>query len=695
MNVYASDQIRNVVLLGHGGCGKTALVESMAYATGMIKRLRTVAEGGTISDYDKEEVKRQFSIHASLIPIEYENIKINVIDTPGFFDFSGEVYEALSVADAAIIVISGKSGIEVGTERAFEFCEKYDIPCIAFITNVDDEHVDCGAIIEELKEKHGKKIAPFHLPLREDGKFMGFVNVVKMEGRKYKPDGTYEEYEIPDGTEDELDQYREELMEAVAETSEELMEKFFEGEPFTREEVSIALRNNVIDRSVIPVLIGSPVNSYGAQALLIAIEKYFPSPVSKASTQFTGVNIKTEEEYIASFDDSKPLSAYIFKTIADPFVGKFSLVKVCDGVLKPDMTLYNTDKEQDEKVGKLYVLKGKDQLDVAELHAGDIGAIAKLAISKTGDTLSTKATPIKYEKAPMPTPYTFVRYIAKTKGDEDKISSALKKLMDEDLTLREVNDKANRQTLLYGLGDQHLDVVKSKLADRYKVEIELVEPKIAYKETIRGKAKVQGKYKKQSGGHGQYGDVHMEFEPSGDLEKPYVFKETIFGGAVPKNYFPAVEKGIAESCQKGPLAGYPVVGISATLVDGSYHPVDSSEMAFKMAAITAFKKAIMEANPVLLEPIVSLKVVVADANTGDVMGDLNKRRGRVLGMNPIEGGRQEILADIPMSGLMGYATVLRSMTGGSGTYSYEFSRYEQMPSDAQAKLLEKLQKEAD
>lgn len=693
MNVYTSDKIRNVVLLGHGGCGKTALVESLAYTVGMISRLRTVAEGGTISDYDKEEVKRQFSIQASTVPIEYDDIKINIIDTPGFFDFSGEVYEALSVADAAVIVISGKAGVEVGTVRAFDFCKKYNIPCIAFITNVDDEQVNCLEIVDDLKDRYGKMIAPFHLPLREDGKFMGFVNVVKMEGRKYLSDGTYEEYEIPDGTEAELDECREELLEAVAETSEELMDKFFEGEKFTQEEISSALRSSVRDRSIIPVLIGAPVDSYGAQALLIAINKYFPSPLDRIGVQFQGENVKLHEVHTATFDDSRSVSAYIFKTIADPFVGKFSLVKVCNGILKSDTTLYNAEKSAEEKIGKLYVLKGKDQIEVSELHAGDIGAIAKLSVSKTGDTLSTKLTPVVYEKAPMPQPYTFMRYITKAKGDEDKVSAALKKLMDEDLTLKEVNDKANRQMLLYGLGEQHLDVVKSKLADRYKVEIELVKPKVAYKETIRGTVRVQGKHKKQSGGHGQYGDVQMEFAPSGDMEKPYIFEETVFGGAVPKNYFPAVEKGIAESCLKGPLAGYPVVGVKATLLDGSYHPVDSSEMAFKMAAILAFKKGIMEAKPVLLEPIVSLKVTVMDQNTGDVMGDLNKRRGRVLGMTPVDNGKQMIEADIPLANLLGYATDLRSLTGGSGEYSYEFNRYEVCPSDVQQKVLEEAAKE--
>lgn len=690
MNVYESDKIRNVVLLGHGGSGKTILLEGLAYAAGMTNRIRTIEEGGTISDYDKEEVKRKFSIQTSLVPIEYEGMKYNLLDTPGFFDFSGEVYEALSVADAAIICISGTDGVQTGTIKAFEYCEQYHIPCMVFVSNIDSEKADFMGVVSTLKELYGQKVAPFQLPLWEDDKFMGFVNIVKMGGRRYNPDGTYEEYDIEEGEIEQLDECKDMLMEAVAETSDEYMDRYFEGDTFTVEEVSKALRKTVIEGDIIPVLMGSSVMRYGPHAVLKAIGKYFPSPV-KDNVIFHGVNQNTEEAYVAEYDSSKPVSAYIFKTIVDPFVGKFSMIKVCDGVLKKDSVLYNAEKGVEEKVGKLYVLKGKENIEVPELHAGDIGAIAKLAVSQSRDTLSTKSCPIVYEKTPVPTPYTFVSYVTKKKGEEDKASAAIKRLMEEDLTLKEVNDKENRQMLLYGLGDQHLEVVVSKLKERYNVEIEFTKPRIAYKETIRGKVTTQGKYKKQSGGHGQYGDVKMEFEPSGDLTKPYIFEEKIFGGAVPKNYFPAVEKGVAESCEAGPLAGYPVVGIKATLLDGSYHPVDSSELAFKMAAKLAFKNGIMDASPVLLEPIVSMKVVVTDNFTGDVMGDLTKRRGRVLGMNPMD-GKQEIIADVPLGSLVGYSTALRSMTGGSGEFSYEFSRYEQMPLDAQEKVLEEAKK---
>ncbi|NLC19444.1 MAG: elongation factor G [Clostridiales bacterium] len=692
MNVYSSEKIRNVVLLGHGSCGKTTLVEAMAYTTGITKRQGKVEEGNTISDYDKEEQKRLFSINTTVVPVIYEDTKINFLDTPGYFDFVGEVEQAVAAADAAIIVVSAKAGVEVGTLKAWDLCEKHNLPRIFFVTDMDDDNASYREVVEKLTELYGKKIAPFHIPIRENEKFVGFVNVVKMAGRRFTNGSNYVECEIPDYCQENLSKFRETLLEAVAETSEEMMDKYFSGEEFTQEEISTALRNNVIDGSVVPVMVGSGVNAQGTIMLLQAIVKYFPEP---CKLKIAGKNVKTGDVFEGNYDESKPFSARVFKTIADPFIGKFSLLKVTSGVLKADTLLYNADKDAEEKVGKIYVLRGKEQIEVSELHAGDIGALAKLTSTVTGDTLSTKANPVVYDRIQVSVPYTCLRYKAKNKGDEDKISQALAKIMDEDLTVKAVNDSENRQTLLYGIGDQQLDVVVSKLATKYKVEIEVMKPRVPFRETIRKKVRVQGKHKKQSGGHGQYGDVHIEFEPSGDLEKPYVFEEKIFGGAVPKNYFPAVEKGIAECCQKGPLAGYPVVGVKATLVDGSYHPVDSSEMAFKLATYLAFKQGFMQASPVLLEPIVSLKVVVPEKFTGDVMGDLNKRRGRVLGMNPLPGGKQEIVADVPQSELYGYSTDLRSMTGGIGEFSYEFARYEQAPADVQQKVIEENAKEQE
>ena len=678
MNVYTTDKIRNVVILGHGGCGKTTLTEAICYLAKITTRMGKTSDGNTISDYDKEEQKRQFSIGTSVIPVEWEGYKINLLDTPGYFDFVGEVEEAVSAAAGAIIVVNGKAGIEVGTEKAWDLCEKYKLPRIFFVTNMDDDNASFRQVVEALQEKYGKKIAPFHFPIREDGKFVGYVNVVSEQANKWASDGTVNEIEMPDYSKPYLEQFRDVLLEAVAETSEEFMDRYFSGEAFSEAEIRAALRTNVIDGSTVPVTMGSSVLCQGMYTLLDDIIKYFQGPDTR---KFAGINVKTNEIFEADYDFSKPKSAVIFKTIVDPFIGKYSLIKVASGVIKTDDVLYNYDKDVEEKIGKIYVLRGNKPIEVPELHAGDIGALAKVSKARTGDTLSTKANTIQYARTEISKPYTYKRYKPKNKADIDKISGALQKMMHEDLTIRNVNDAENRQTLLYGMGDQHLDIIASKLANIYKVEIELSEPKVAYRETIKKSSDVQGRYKKQSGGHGQFGDVKMRFEPSGDNEKAFIFEECVVGGAVPKNFFPAVEKGIAESVKKGPLAAYPVCGVKAVLYDGSYHPVDSSEMAFKVATQQAFKKGFLEASPILLEPIASLKVVVPDEYTGDIMGDLNKRRGRVMGMNPTENGYQEIVADIPYLELYGYNTALRSMTSGSGDFSYEFARYEQAPED--------------
>ena len=681
MNIYTTDKIRNVVLLGHGGSGKTSLVEAMAYLSGITSRMGKVVDGNTVSDFGKEEQKRKFSISTSVVPIEWEGVKINILDTPGFFDFVGEVEEAASAADAAIIVVSGKAGVEGGTQKAWELCDKYKLPRMVFVTDMDIDNASYRQVVEDMTALYGKKIAPFHLPIRENEKFVGYVNVVSETGYRWQGKEVVE-CEIPEYNKPNLQICRDTLMEAVAETSEEFMERYFGGESFSEAEIRAALRTNVDDGSIVPMSMGSNILCQGIYTLLDDIVKYLPSPEGR---KCAGINMKTKEIFEADYDFAKAKSAFIFKTIVDPFIGKYSLIKVCSGVLKTDDLLYNYDKDVEEKVGKLYVMQGNKPIEVSELHAGDIGALAKLTGARTGNTLSTKATAVEYGKTDIPVPYTYKRYKAKNKADIDKISQSLTKMMHEDPTLKVVNDSENHQSLLYGMGDQHLDVVVSRLINEYKVEIELSKPKVAFRETIRKKSDVEYKYKKQTGGHGQYGHVKMRFEASGDLETPYVFEQEVVGGAIPKNYFPAVEKGLQESVQKGPLAAYPVVGVKAILYDGSYHPVDSSEMAFKMATIQAFKKGFMEAGPVLLEPIASVKVTVPDQYTGDVMGDLNKRRGRVLGMNPIAGGKQVVEADVPMMEMYGYCTDLRSMTGGRGDYSYEFARYEQAPSDIQEK----------
>ena len=690
MKVYRTDEIRNVVLLGHGGSGKTSLAEAMAYVSGATSRMGKIADGNTISDFDKEEQKREFSISTSLVPIEWEKAKINILDTPGYFDFVGEVEEAVSAADAAVIVVSGKAGVEVGTEKAWELCDKYKLPRMVYVTEMDVDDASFRQVVQDLTDRYGKVIAPHFQPIRENEKLVGYVNVIKNAARRYTGVGQREECEIPEYCKPNLEIYRDKLLEAVAETSEAFMERYFEGDEVSVEEIRSAMRTEVMDGDIVPVAMGSNIQAQGVANLLSDIVRFFPSPDSRSCA---GINRKTNEIFEGNYDFAKAKSAYVFKTMVDPFIGKYSFVKVCSGVLKGDDILYNGDSDAEAKLGKIYTMVGNKPTEVSELFAGDIGAIAKLANTKTGDTLSTKNTPVMYGKTEYSKPYTYMKYVCNNKGDEDKVSQALQKMMAEDVTLKTVNDSENRQTLLYGMGDQHLEITASKLAARYKCEIRLETPKVAFRETIKKKSDVDSKYKKQSGGHGQYGHVKMRFEASGDLETPYVFEEEVVGGAVPKNYFPAVEKGLQEAVVKGPLAGYPVVGVKAVLYDGSYHPVDSSEMAFKTATVQAFKKGFMEASPVLLEPIASLTVTIPDDYTGDVMGDLNKRRGRVLGMNPVSGGRQEIVADIPMTGLFGYCTVLRSMTGGRGVYSYEFARYEQAPSDVQEAEIAKRAKE--
>ncbi len=685
MKIYTTDKIRNVALLGHGGAGKTTLAEAMAKVSGLTSRMGKIDDGSTISDYSKEEQKRKFSISTSVIPIEWDDCKINILDAPGYFDFVGEVEEALSAAASAIIVINGKAGVEPGTKKAWDLCEKYNIPRAFYVSNMDIDNASFKNVLEELTELYGKKIAPFHFPIREDEKFVGYVNVVAEKGYRWNDKGEAIECDIPDYSKDNLQLYRDSLMEAVAETSDEFMDRYFGGDTFSDAEIRAALKISVCDGTIVPISVGSSIQEKGIYTLLDDIVKYLPSPQGR---KFAGINTKTSEVFEADYDFSKAKSAFVFKTIIDPFIGKYSLIKVASGVLKTGDVLYNDTADAEVKVSKLYTMCGSKASEITELHAGDIGALSKLEKTRTGDTLSTKATTVHYPMLQIPTPYTSMRYRPVNKGDIDKISQALAKMTAEDLTLKNINDSENRQTLLVGMGDQHLEIVKSKLLADYKVEITLSEPKVAYRETIVGTSDVEGKYKKQTGGHGQYGHVKMKFTPSGDMSKAFEFAEEVVGGAVPKNFFPAVEKGLADSVIRGPLAAYPVVGVKATLYDGSYHPVDSSEQSFKMATRMAFKDGFLKATPVLLEPIMTLKVTVPDKYTGDVMGDLNKRRARVMGMNPTGNGKQTVEAEIPEAALFGYNTDLRSMTGGTGDYMYEFNRYEQAPFDVQQKEIE-------
>ncbi len=684
MKIYSSEQIRNIVLLGHGGAGKTTLAEAMAHVDGLTKRQGKVTDGNTISDFDKEEIKRGFSINTSCIPIEWDDCKINILDSPGYFDFVGESKQATRVADSAIIVVSGKSGVEVGTEIAWEHAEEMNIPKVIFVTDMDDDRASFKRVLDQLRVSFGKVIAPFQVPIREGEHFVGFVNAVKMRGRRFVEDHV-EQCDIPEGMADEIDPVREMILEAVAESNEELMDKYFEGEEFTLEEIQSALHAGVVDGSIVPVLCGSGIDNTGVGVLMSAICKYMPAP-KEEHTEVIGYDPDTEEEIHVICDKNEPASALVFKTIIDPYIGKVSLFRVYSGVIKKDDVLYNSIKDETEKIPHIYILRGKEQIEVDEIRAGDIGAFAKLNNVSTGDTLCSKDRHVRLKGIDFPESLAYRAIVPKIKGEEDKIASGLHRLMEEDPTIKIVMDTENHQELLYGVGGQHLEIIISRLEEKFKVKVELLKPKIPYRETIKKKVRIRGRHKKQSGGHGQYGDVIIEFEPSGDLETPFIFEEKVVGGSVPRNYFPAVEKGLQDSIGKGVLAGYPFVGLKATLVDGSYHAVDSSEMAFKIATQNAYKEGIGQAKPIILEPIASVKVLIPDDYMGDIMGDLTKRRGRVLGMNPIK-GKQEIEAEVPMGEMYGYSTDLRSMTRGRGVFTLKFDRYEEAPRDVQEKVI--------
>lgn len=683
MRIYQSNEIGNVVVLGHAGCGKTSVIEAMLYRSGGSNRIGKISDGTTTSDYDSEEMKRKVSINGTVIPMEWENCKINILDTPGYFDFVGEQSQALRVADSALIIVPATAGIDVGTEIAWNKAKH--LPKIIFINGLDERNASFDNKLQELKDKFGKVIAPIQVPIMENGKMVGYVNVAKMEGRRFDGEMTHPA-PIPEDMLDQIQPVRDMILEAVATTSDELLEKYMEGEEFTREEISWALRKGVLNNELVPVLCGT--QNIGIQIILNSIVAFFPSAADTVNS-FILTHDKTKEEEIVGYNEALKPSCFVFKTIADPFVGKISMFKVCTGVIKSGMPLYNTKKGEMEKPAKLYLIKGKDLIEVDELHAGDIGAFSKLQYTQTSDTLCMEADPILYEDIDFPTPYYTKAIVPLTKGNEDKISSALSKLLEEDKTLRfEVNPETKQQ-LLSGIGDQHLDITLAKLKSKFKIDVGLQDARLPYRETIKGKAQVRGKHKKQSGGHGQYGDVEIIFEPSGDLSKTYVFEEKVFGGAVPKAYFPAVEKGLVECCEKGVLAGYPMVGLKATLIDGSYHDVDSSEMAFKLATSIAYKEGIPKAKPVILEPMVSVKVTVPESYTGDIMGDFKKRRARVMGADQVEGTDLTIIeAESPQATMMNYAIDLRSMTQGRGSFEMSFIRYDQAPSDVEKNIIE-------
>ena len=684
MQVYTSDKIRNIVLLGHSGVGKTTMAESMAYTAGITSRMGKTADGNTISDFDPEEIRRGFSINTSVVPIEWNGYKLNILDTPGYFDFAGEVEEAMRAAEGAIIVVNAKDGVQVGTELAWERCEKYNLPRFMFVNGMDEEGADMVRVLEEMQEKFGKSIAPFQVAFKENGKFTGFVNVVKMQGRKFDGNKVVP-CEIPDSIKDELDDVHTMVMEAVAESDEDMMERYFAGEEFTLEETIAALHNGINNREIVPVYCGCATNGTGITVLMNSICEFFPYMEEVIPTLPS--TDRDGNPYDVHTGETEPFSAFVFKTMVDPFLGKITYFKINSGILRKDDPVQNISKEATERMGRLYVMRGKEQIEVPEIHAGDIGAVAKLNVTTTGDTMCGKRIAVTFPDIDFPESLMCMAIKTK-KGDEDKASQSLARLCEEDPTIRVEIDRELGQQLLYGAGDQHLDVIVNKLQNKFKLGIELVKPKVTYRETIKGQARVQGKHKKQSGGHGQYGDVEIKFEPTHDYDTPYVFAEEVFGGAVPKSYFPAVEKGLAEAVQHGVLAGYPVLGIKATLLDGSYHPVDSSEQAFKTATLMCFKSALPKANPILLEPYVTINAVCEESYLGDIMSYFNKHRSRVIGQEILDDGLMKITAEAPQAEVMNFAIDLKSMTQGSGYFTETFLDYEYMDKYLQERVIE-------
>ncbi len=686
MKQYLAARIRNIALTGHSDSGKTSLAEALLFKAGASDRLGKTSEGNTVCDFDPEEIKRKVSVCTAVAPFAWGSTKINLIDTPGLFDFAGEAAQGVRAAESLLIAVSGKSGVDVGTEKAYKMAKDLSKATLFFVSKLDVEHSDFYKVLEELKSTFGPSVCPIVVPYVEDQQVKCYINLIDMKAYTYDDKGEAHEVDMPDFGH-RLDGLTAAVSEAVAETDESLFEKYFSGEQFTRDEIIRGVHTGVTNGSISPVLCGCSTNLQGIDMLLDCIVDLLPSPWEKGAE----VAVDAEGEPIeVPCTDEAPLAAYVFKTIADPFVGKLSYVKVISGKLAADSAPINSRTGQPERLGKIIYIRGKKQEDTAYITAGDIGAVTKLAATETGDALCDPKKVLSFDPIHFPHPCLTMAIKAEAKGDEAKIASALQRLMEEDPTLAYENNAETHQQLISGLGEQHLDVLVSKLKNKFGVSVSLEVPRVAYRETIRKKVKVQGKHKKQSGGHGQFGDVWVEFEPT--VGDDLVFEEKVFGGAVPKSFFPAVEKGLQDCVKHGVLAGYPVVGLKATLVDGSYHPVDSSEMSFKMAASLAYKAGMPQASPVLLEPIGNLKVYVPDSNTGDIIGDLNKRRGRVLGMNPANDGLQEIEADVPMSEMSDFATAIRSMTQGRGYFTLEFARYEQLPSNLEAKVIEEAKK---
>jgi len=680
---YETSRIRNVALVGHGGCGKTQLTEAMLYATGALARMGKVDDGNTVSDWDPEEAKRQLSIHTSLVPCEWKEHKVNVLDTPGYFDFVGEVRSALYAADAVVCVVCAASGVEVGTEQAWAMAEERGLARAFFVNKMDRENASFERTLDQLRNTFGAELAVLQLPIGQADSFRGWIDLLTMEA--YVKDGAgVKKAAIPSELADAAEQYRAQLVEAIAATDDELTLLFLEDQEIPAEQLRAALASAVRRGLLVPVWLGSALQGIGTDALLDGIVEYLPSPAEGA--RYEAVDERTGERLTLTADPEGPLAALVFKTISDPYVGRLTLFRVVSGTLTAgDGSIRNVDKDKDERLAQLFVLRGKEQVPVSALSAGDLGAVAKLQVTTTGDTLSRKERPVRCERPVFPKPVLTMALVPKAKGDEDRIAAGLARIQDEDVTFETAKNPETGELLISGMGEMQLEIVTSRLKTQFGVEVELVPPRIPYRETIRAKVQQEGKHKKQTGGRGQYGHVFLELEPlppGGGFE----FVDKIFGGAVPKQYIPAVQKGVEETMAEGVLAGYPVVDVRVTLYDGSYHSVDSSELAFKIAASMAFKEGFMKAKPVLLEPILYVEVVVPERFMGDVIADLNKKRGRILGMDR-QDGNQVIRAHVPMAEMTRYAMDLRSITQGRGTFRTELDHYEELPEQLAAAII--------
>lgn len=691
MKEYKSNNLRNVGLIGHGGSGKTSLMENLLYHTKEVDRVGRIEDGTTVSDYDAEEKKRQVSISTSVACCEWNDVKINLVDMPGYFDFEGEVIEGLCAIDMAMLTVCGVSGIEVGTEKAWDYAIERKLPRAIFVNKLDRENSNFEKVLEQLKEKFGTSVVPIQYPIGKENDFKGIVNIVSNRARLYNPKtNTMDEGPVPTELTNKVDECKQMLMEAIAETDEELLDKYFSEGELSNEEIYKGLVKGASMGEICPIMCGSAITGVGIQTLLEDIVECFPSPVE--NTTYAAKDADGNDMQV-KINEKGMFSAIVFKTVVDPFIGKLSMFRVITGSARPDSSVYNSSKEKDEKLGSLYFLRGKKQNQTNEIKAGDIGAVAKLQYTSTGDTLCTPAKPVVYERLSFPLPVYSRAVLANAKGDEDKISNGLARLLEEDPTFSISRDVENAEIIISGLGTTHLEVIVSKLKNKFGADVILRVPKTPYRETIKKLSDVQGKHKKQSGGHGQYGDVKIKFEPRVDGEDDLQFVDAVVGGAVPRQYIPAVEKGLRECIAHGVLAGYPVIKLKATLYDGSFHPVDSSEMAFKVASSLAYKKGLQDAQPVLLEPIMYVEVDVPDDYMGDVIADINKKRGRILGMEPITKG-QRIIGEVPQSELYSYATDLRSITAARGTFRTRFERYEEVPNEIVNKVIADLKKEA-